>query len=58
MTGSYKTVFAVRNLASTGYQYLFSAPALSDFSIRTAAAFDGTSNLNYTNGPTTGDWSS
>jgi hypothetical protein len=55
---TYRTIFAVRNLAWTGQQYLFSAPALSDFSVRSNTAFNGTSNLGYTDGPNSWDWSS
>jgi len=56
-TGTYQTVFAVRNLPTTGYQYLFSAPALSDFSVRAAGAYNGTSVMTYTDGPNAWDWS-
>ncbi len=56
-TGTYQTVFAVRNLPTTGYQYLFSAPALSDFSIRAAGGYNGTSVMTYTDGPNGWDWS-
>lgn len=48
VNGTYQTVFAVRNLSYTSYQTLFSAPANTDFSIRAAAAFNGSSNMDYT----------
>ena len=58
MTGpsdAYQTIVAVRNmpLSSSGhYQYLFSSPANSDFSIRGGGASTG-----YTDGPNSNDWS-
>ena len=55
---TYRTIFAVRNLEWTGYQYLFSAPALSDFSVRSNVWFNGTNNLTYTDWPNWNDWSS
>lgn len=57
MNGSYKTIFAVRNLASTSYQTLFASPANTDFSLRANAAFNGTTSLNYTDGPNGNDFS-
>lgn len=55
---TYRTVFAVRNLWWVWYQYLFSAPSLSDFSIRAAWWFNGTTNVTYTDWPNSWDWSS
>jgi hypothetical protein len=55
-TGSYQTIIAVRSMigtTGTHYQYLFSAPANTDFSIRGAGS--GT-NTSYTDGPNANDW--
>ena len=53
-TGAYQTMVAVRNMPGSGsghYQYLFSSPANSDFSIR-----GGGASSNYTDGPNVNDW--
>ena len=43
-----KTVNAVRNLVSTGFQYLFSSPALFDnYDVRCSGSFNGSTNLSY-----------
>lgn len=53
-TGAYQTIIGVRNMSSSGghYQYFFSSPANTDFSIRGGGA--GTT---YTDGPNGNDWS-
>ena len=55
-TTSVQTVNAVRNLISSSYQTLFAAPANTDFSVRCNGSFNGTSNVNYTDGPNGNDW--
>ena len=58
LTGSRRTIFAVRNLsAASGFHTLFASTANTDFSIRTSSSFNGTSNFNYTEGPNAQDWS-
>lgn len=52
--GNYETLISVRAIPSTGiWQYLFSVPANTDFSIRSSSSSNGT----YTNGPNGNDWS-
>ena len=41
-----QTVNAVRNIQGSGYQYLFSMPANTDFSVRCDAKYNGTSPFN------------
>jgi len=51
--GTYQTVVSTRTMLGTGYQYLFSSPALTDFSVR----FSETAGIvNYTQGPNEQDW--
>lgn len=58
LSGSRRTIFAVRNLsATTGFHTLFASTANTDFSIRNNSGFNGTTNLNYTEGPNAQDWS-
>ncbi|MBS1667638.1 MAG: T9SS type A sorting domain-containing protein [Bacteroidetes bacterium] len=52
-SGAYQTIVSARAMLGTGYQYLFSSPALSDFSVR----FSGSaSSVSYTDGPNANDW--
>jgi len=51
--GAYQTVVSTRSMLGTGYQYLFSSPALTDFSVR----FQETASIvYYTQGPNGQDW--
>jgi len=51
--GAYQTIVSTRAMLGTGYQYLFSSPALTDFSVR----FSATANfVYYTQGPNGQDW--
>jgi hypothetical protein len=52
-TGSWRTVVSTRAYLGTSYQYLFSAPALTDFSVRFSG---GSTSVSYTDGPNTNDW--
>ena len=52
-SGAYKTIVSTRNMLGTSYQYLFSSPANSDFSVRFTGS---TSTVHYTDGPNGNDW--
>jgi hypothetical protein len=52
-TGAYQTIVSTRSMLGTSYQYLFSSPANSDFSVRFTG---GTSTVHYTDGPNVNDW--
>jgi hypothetical protein len=52
-TGSWRTVVTTRAMLGTSYQYLFSSPSLTDFSIRFTG---GTTTVSYTDGPNVNDW--
>jgi len=52
-TGSWRTVITTRAMKGTGYQYLFSSPSLTDFSIRFTG---GATTVSYTDGPNVNDW--
>jgi hypothetical protein len=52
-TGSWYTIVTTRAMLGTGYQYLFSSPALADFSVRFTG---GTTTVRYTDGPNGNDW--
>ncbi len=52
-TGSWLTVVSTRAYLGTSYQYLFSAPALTDFSVRFSG---GSTTVSYTDGPNVNDW--
>lgn len=54
-TGAYQTVVSTRAILNYSYQYLFSSPANTDYSVRFAAnAF--TTYVYYTQGPNGQDW--
>lgn len=54
-TGAYQTVLSTRAVNGFGYNYLFSSPALEDFSVRLNQ--DGSpSFVDYTQGPNGQDW--
>ena len=52
-SGDWRTIVATRAMFGTGYQYLFSSPALQDFSVRFTG---GASTVSYTDGPNSNDW--
>jgi hypothetical protein len=52
-SGAYQTVISTRAMLGTSYQYLFSSPALTDFSVR---YHGGTTSVQYTDGPNVNDW--
>ncbi len=54
-TGAYQTIVSARTNLGSSYQYLFSSPALTDFSIRYAGS-SSTGNVSYTDGPNGNDW--
>jgi hypothetical protein len=52
-SGAYQTIVSTRAMLGTSYQYLFSSPANTDFSVR----FHGsTTSVQYTDGPNVNDW--
>src|SRR5579863_5754318 len=53
-SGAYQTVISTRSMLGTSYQYLFSSPALTDFSVRFHGAT--TTAVQYTDGPNSNDW--
>ena len=53
-SGAYQTVISTRSMLGTSYQYLFSSPALTDFSVRFHGAT--TTSVEYTDGPNVNDW--
>jgi hypothetical protein len=53
-SGTYQTVISTRSMLGTSYQYLFSSPALTDFSVRFHGAT--TTAVQYTDGPNSNDW--
>jgi len=55
--GAYQTVVSTRAIKGFGYNYLFSSPALVDFSIRLNENGSPTSSAWYTQGPNQQDWS-
>jgi len=52
-SGAYQTIVSARAMLGTSYQYLFSSPALSDFSVRFTG---GATTVKYTDGPNGNDW--
>ncbi|HVM87378.1 MAG TPA: T9SS type A sorting domain-containing protein [Puia sp.] len=54
-SGAYQTIISTRAMLGTSYQYLFSSPANSDFSIRFSGST--TTSVSYTDGPNGNDWS-
>lgn len=52
-TGAYQTIVATRTMLGTSYQYLFSSPANTDFSIR---FYEAINFVYYTHGPNSADW--
>ena len=54
--GTFQSIIAVRDLLGSSFQMLFASPAHGDFSVRTNGGFDGTSNVLYTGGPNSNDW--
>ena len=54
-TGAYQTVVSTRAINAFGYNYLFSSPALTDFSVRLNQN-GSTSFVDYTMGPNNNDW--
>jgi hypothetical protein len=54
--GAYQTVVSTRAINGFGYNYLFSSPALTDFSIRLNQNGNTTSDMWYTMGPNSNDW--
>jgi hypothetical protein len=52
-SGAYQTIISARGMTGTSYQYLFSSPANSDFSVRYTG---GTATTHYTDGPNGNDW--
>ncbi|HEV2483114.1 MAG TPA: hypothetical protein VGS79_25790 [Puia sp.] len=55
-TGAYQTVVGTRGINGFGYNYLFSSPALTDFSIRLNQNGNTSSDMWYTMGPNSNDW--
>ena len=55
-TGAYQTVVSTRGINGFGYNYLFSSPALTDFSIRLNQNGNTNSDMWYTMGPNSNDW--
>jgi len=53
--GTYQTIVATRALYGNSYQYLFSSPALADYSVRTNVG-ENPGNIYYTQGPNGEDW--
>ena len=54
-TGAYQTIVSTRAINGFGYNYLFSSPALTDFSVRLNQNGSNTVVL-YTMGPNSNDW--
>ena len=54
-TGAYQTIVSTRAINAFGYQYLFSSPALTDFSARLNQN-GSTTFVDYTMGPNSNDW--
>jgi len=54
-TGAYQTVVSTRAINAFGYNYLFSSPALTDFSVRLNQN-GSTTWVDYTMGPNSNDW--
>ena len=54
-TGAYQTVVSTRAINAFGYNYLFSSPALTDFSVRLNQN-GSTTWVDYTMGPNNNDW--
>jgi hypothetical protein len=54
-SGAYQTIVSARAMLGNGYQYLFSSPSLTDFSIRYNASATPSA-LTYTDGPNVNDW--
>ena len=54
-TGAYQTVVSTRAINAFGYNYLFSSPALTDFSVRLNQN-GATTWVDYTMGPNNNDW--
>ena len=54
-TGAYQTIVSTRAILGYGYQYLFSSPALTDFSARFYQDAS-TTFVYYTQGPNANDW--
>ena len=52
-TGSWHTIVSTRAMLGNSYQYLFSSPALTDFSVRFTG---GSTTVSYTDGPNVNDW--
>ena len=52
-TGAYQTVVCTRAMLGTSYQYLFSSPANTDFSVR---FYEAITYVLYTHGPNSNDW--
>ena len=52
-SGAYQTVVSTRTMLGTSYQYLFSSPSLTDFSVRYTG---GATTVAYTDGPNVNDW--
>ena len=54
-TGAYQTIVSTRAINGFGYNYLFSSPALTDFSVRLNQN-GATTWVDYTMGPNNNDW--
>lgn len=54
--GTFQSIIAVRDLLGSSFQMLFASPAHGDFSLRTNGGFNGSSNVLYTGGPNSNDW--
>ncbi|GGB23204.1 T9SS type A sorting domain-containing protein [Puia dinghuensis] len=54
--GAYQTIVSTRAINGFGYNYLFSSPALTDFSVRLNQNGSPTANSWYTMGPNSQDW--
>ncbi len=52
-TGAYQTVVCTRAMLGTSYQYLFSSPANTDFSVR---FYEAINYVYYAHGPNSNDW--
>lgn len=52
-SGAYQTIVSTRSMLGSSYQYLFSSPANTDFSVR---FHGGTTSVQYTDGPNGNDW--
>jgi hypothetical protein len=53
-SGAYQTIVSTRSMLGASYQYLFSSPANTDFSVRFHGAT--TTAVQYTDGPNVNDW--